>query len=431
MWSRWSGGVIVAMVAIALCAGLAVKVAGAPHSSASRVNRESTGPVVVPGRTLRAALAAAVTFDPEPGAVDVALDDRVVVNAGAGRLTGVRMTTTANARVLGTLSSSGKRWQSSGPLAPGASYRVTATVSGSPDVAATSTSTFRTLTPVATVTATVFPDALTVGVAQPIVIRFNHFIATAAARAAVLQRFTVTESRPVPGGWHWFNNRELHLRPQVFWPVGEKVTVTSDLNGWNAGDGMWGEGTLRARFTIGDAHLALANLETHQMTVSDNGRLIATYPFSGGRDMYPTMNGVHIVLDRQSVVHMVSSTNGIPVNSPDGYDELVYSDVHITDSGEYVHAAPWSVDSQGRSNVSHGCINLSPADALAFFGFSRVGDVVAVVGGPRPPAPGDHGVMDWETKWNDWTPAVVHRVSPPPTAKTRAHASRTPPRLAR
>ena len=167
------------------------------------------------------------------------------------------------------------------------------------------------------------------------------------------------------------------------------------------------------------------------MTVSDNGRLIATYPFSGGRDMYPTMNGVHIVLDRESVVHMVSSTNGIPVNSPDGYDELVYSDVHITDSGEYVHAAPWSVDSQGRDNVSHGCINLSPADALAFFGFSRVGDVVWVVGGPRPPAQGDHGVMDWETKWSDWTPAVVRNMFPPPAPKPRAPAPRAAPRSER
>src|SRR5438477_10948710 len=383
MWSRWSGGVIAAMVAIALCAGFAVKVVDAPHSFPSPVNSQPTGPSVVPGRTLRAALAAAVTFDPKPGAVDVALDGRVVVNANAGRLTAVRAVTTTKWPLFGTLSASGKRWQSTGPLAPGISYQVTATVLGSAGVAANVTSTFRTVTPVATVTATVFPDGLTVGVAQPIVIRFDHLITTEAARTAVLQRFTVTESRPVPGGWHWFNNRELHLRPQLYWPVGEKVTVTSDLNGWNAGNGMWGGGTTRAQFTIGNAHVAVANLATHQMTVSDNGRLIATYPFSGGRDMYPTMNGVHIVLDRESVVHMVSSTNGIPVNSPDGYDELVYSDVHITDSGEYVHAAPWSVDSQGRDNVSHGCINLSPADAAAFFAFSQYGDVVIVAGSPR------------------------------------------------
>jgi lipoprotein-anchoring transpeptidase ErfK/SrfK len=431
MWSRWSGGVIAAMVVIALCAGLAVKVAGASHSSSSRVKPQPPGPLVVAGRTLRAELAGAVTFDPKPGAVDVALDGRVAVNATAGRLTAVRATTTTNWPLFGTLSPSGKRWQSNRPLAPGTSYRVTATVSGSSGATAQSTSTFRTLTPVATVAATVFPDSLTVGVAQPIVIRFDHFIANAQARAAVLQRFTVTESRPVAGGWHWFSNRELHFRPKVFWPVGEKVAVASDLNGWNAGDGMWGDGTVHTQFTIGDAHVAVANLTTHQMTVTDNGRLIATYPFSGGRDLYPTMNGVHIVLDRESVVHMVSSTNGIPVNSPDGYDELVYNDVHITDSGEYVHAAPWSVGSQGRSNVSHGCINLSPADALAFFGFSRVGDVVWVVAGTRPPERGDHGVMDWETKWSDWTPAVVHNMFPPPPPKTRALAPRAAPRHAR
>ena len=59
------------------------------------------------------------------------------------------------------------------------------------------------------------------------------------------------------------------------------------------------------------------------------------------------MDGVHIVLDRSSVVRMNSATNGVPVNSPDGYDELVYSDVHISDSGEYVHAAPWSVSEPG------------------------------------------------------------------------------------
>jgi lipoprotein-anchoring transpeptidase ErfK/SrfK len=116
------------------------------------------------------------------------------------------------------------------------------------------------------------------------------------------------------------------------------------------------------------------------------------------------MGGTHIVLDRASVVRMNSATNGVPVNSADGYDELVYDDVHISDSGEYVHAAPWSVNNQGNANVSHGCINLSPTDAKAFFDFSQVGDVVLVSGGPRPPAFGDHGVMDWSSDWGEYTP---------------------------
>ncbi len=123
------------------------------------------------------------------------------------------------------------------------------------------------------------------------------------------------------------------------------------------------------------------------------------------------MDGVHIVLDRSSVVRMDSATVGIPVNSPNGYNELVYDDVHISDSGEYVHAAPWSVGDQGLTNVSHGCINVSPANALTFFNFSRVGDVVEVIGSPRPAVAGDHGVMDWSTPWSQWTPATVHALA--------------------
>jgi lipoprotein-anchoring transpeptidase ErfK/SrfK len=126
------------------------------------------------------------------------------------------------------------------------------------------------------------------------------------------------------------------------------------------------------------------------------------------------MDGTHIVLDRESQVQMISSSVGIPVNSPGGYDETVFWDVHISDSGEYVHAAPWSVGAQGNTNVSHGCINVSPANAEQFFTFSRVGDVVNVVGGPRPPVAGDHGVMDWSTPWASFTPVAVSPLTPPP-----------------
>jgi lipoprotein-anchoring transpeptidase ErfK/SrfK len=119
------------------------------------------------------------------------------------------------------------------------------------------------------------------------------------------------------------------------------------------------------------------------------------------------MGGIHIDLYRQQDVHMVSSTVGIPVNSPNGYDEHVFWDVNISDGGEFVHAAPWSTGAQGNSNVSHGCINLSVANATAFYNFSRIGDVIQVTGSPRAPELGDHGTMDWNTPWANWTPATA------------------------
>jgi lipoprotein-anchoring transpeptidase ErfK/SrfK len=411
---HWSGGVLATLVACAFCAGIAVAVAHSARSNHFPSTSTPAGAAEVQESPSieRAALAKSVVYAPKAGMTGVALDMPVEVTAGSGELMSVQLSASNGTGVAGSLVS-GSAWRSTGALAANTDYRIAASVTGPTGVTATSSSTFRTLNPSAIVTGSVFPNGLTVGVAQPIVVRFDHFISNPLSRAAVLSHFTITESKPVPGGWHWFNNKELHFRPQSFWPKGEQVTVTSNLDGWSAGDGLWGGGQVTAKFTIGDSHVSVANLATDVMTVTDNNKVIAIYPFSGGKATDPTMNGTHIVLDRESVVRMISSSNGIPVDSPDGYDELVYSDVHITDTGEYVHAAPWSVDSQGHENVSHGCINLSASDALKFFGFSRVGDVVMVTGGPRPPALGDHGVMDWDTAWNQWTPGPVNGIPVP------------------
>jgi lipoprotein-anchoring transpeptidase ErfK/SrfK len=429
-WSHWSGGVTAIVVACALCAGIGVTVAAARSGKgAGSSGTKPAAPIVDPKRALRARLTGAVTFNPRPGATGVPLDTSVGVHTTVGRFTSVRAVTATGEPIPGAMTRKRTAWRSDRPLLPGTRYRVTATVAGE-GVTARPSATFRTLDPAGIVTDTIFPGpGIEVGVAQPIVVRFNHDIENPLSRAAALTHFTIKATSPVPGGWHWFNNHELHFRPKTFWTPGQKVTLVSDLAGWSAGNGLWGDGTNLTQFTIGDARISVANLATDLMTVTENGKTVATYPFSGGRTTDPTMNGLHIVMDRESVVRMISSTNGIPVNSPDGYDELVYSDVHISDSGEYVHAAPWSVSSQGHRNVSHGCINLSPTDALKFFGFSRVGDVVWVVGGPRPPEQGDHGVMDWETPWSAWTPAVVHRDGPPPprpaprAVRARRHAT--------
>jgi len=178
------------------------------------------------------------------------------------------------------------------------------------------------------------------------------------------------------------------------------------LAGVDAGSGIWAMANTTVNFVIGDSHISTANVVTHEMTVTDNGAVVKTVPISAGRTTLPTMNGVHIALYRQQDVHMVSSTVGIPVNSPDGYDEHVFWDVNISDGGEFVHAAPWSTGAQGRSNVSHGCINLSVANATWFFNWSHVGDVVSVVGSPRPASLTDHGTMDWGIPEDQWTPAV-------------------------
>ena len=349
-----------------------------------------------------------VSITPAPGTAAVPLDAGVTVAARSGRLDAVTVSGGATGPLVGTLDPTRTTWTSTQALAASTTYVVRATVTRPGHGTSTETARFTTLTPTAWVGMTIWPDSgLSVGVGQPIVLKLSHPVTDAAARQVLLSRLHVAASTPVPLGAYWFSDSELHLRPQSVWPSGERISFSDSLDGWNAGGGDWGRGSGSVAFSVGDARISTADLSAHKMTVTDNGKVVAVYPISAGSTTYPTMNGVHIVMDRRSQVQMVSSTVGIPVNSPGGYDETVYWDVHISDSGEYVHAAPWSLSAQGYENVSHGCINLSPDNAQQFFGFSRVGDIVYVVGGPRQPVSGDHGVMDWLTPWSSFTPVPV------------------------
>jgi lipoprotein-anchoring transpeptidase ErfK/SrfK len=405
------GRVAVVFVGIAAVVTLAAAASTSRRAGMGVARGTTTTTVDVPAT--KAALTSALTFAPQPGATGVAPDTPVVVQAHAGSLLSVHLTGGDGSQHFGAFAR-GEQWHTYDLLAYGTTYHVTATVAEHGVQVARSVS-FQTLAPAGGVTASVFPNqGLTVGVGQPVVFRFSSAITNPVARASVVRHFNVTVTRPIVGGWYWFSPSELHFRPRDPWPTGAKVTVKWDLTGWRTGTPEWGFGTGSTHFTIGDARVSFVDLNAHKMTVTLNGRIVATFPISGGKPKDPTMGGTHIVLDREHVVHMVSSTVGIPVNSPDGYDELVYSDVHISDSGEYVHAAPWSVASQGVANVSHGCVNLSPTDADAFFNFSRVGDLVLIQNSPRPPELGDHGVMDWDTPATAFMPGPVLVVGQPP-----------------
>ena len=401
-------GVVVVGVA-AVIGGLVVSPAG------SRVARQAGAahrPDRAAGRArAEAALAAMLQFSPPSGATGLPLDQVVTVSAGRGRLTDVQASTLTGQALSGTLAATGTQWVAPGPLLPGATYTISAVVADGSGVTAHSTSTFTALTPTAEVTASVTPESgSTVGVGEPISVRFDHEVPVAAQKT-VLSHMRVAMSQVVPGGWYWFSDHELHFRPQAYWPSGDQVSFASDLDGWALGNGAWGAGTASVHFTIGAANISTANLSTEHMTVTSNGKVVWVFPISAGRTEYPTMNGVHIALGKASVVHMVSSTVGIPVDSANGYDEYVYNDVAISDGGEYVHAAPWSVADQGVVNVSHGCINMSVANSLLFYKFTQPGDVIDVVAGTRPPAYGDHGVMDWTTPWSSWVPATVSQAT--------------------
>lgn len=346
--------------------------------------------------------------DPPNGTTGVRPDAVVTASAEHGRITAVELVADGGAPIAGTLAGDGSSWAAQpDALAPATHYRLTVHGSATRG-SATHTSSFTTLTPSALFDAVVSPDDnQVVGIGAPIVAKFKRPVLN---RAAVERRLLVRASPPVVGAWHWFDNQEAHWRPQTYWPAGTVVEVDANLAGVDAGNGVWGRRNITVRFKIGDAHLSTVDISAHTMVVTSNGRTVATYPMSAGRPKYPTMGGVHIALEKQQDVLMDSATNGIPRDSPDGYYEHVFWNVRISNGGEYVHAAPWSVNSQGNNNVSHGCVNLSPGNATWFFNFAQVGDVVEVVNSARAPT-GDAGTRDWNTPWADWLAGSA--LSPP------------------
>ena len=139
----------------------------------------------------------------------------------------------------------------------------------------------------------------------------------------------------------------MHFRPSTYWPANTEVTLDANLYGVDFGEGVWGEKDRAVSFSIGAKHVSIADAATHMMEVYDGDQLVQTYPISAGSPDNPSYNGPHVVTELNRDRIMDSSTYGVPVDSPEGYRTPVEYAVRISDSGEFVHAAPWSVAQQG------------------------------------------------------------------------------------
>jgi lipoprotein-anchoring transpeptidase ErfK/SrfK len=223
-------------------------------------------------------------------------------------------------------------------------------------------------------------NGATVGVAEPIIINFGRAIAD---RPMAEQAIHVSSTPPVSGKFYWLTPNQVRWRPLSFWPAHTAVHVDA-------------AGT-QNNFVIGDALQATADDATHQLIVTRNGAVEQTFPMSMGMAAggHQTPNGTYYVLDKKAKVVMDSSTYGVPVNSTYGYKVDVQDAVQFDNSGDYVHSAPWSVGDQGKRDVSHGCINISPTNAKWFFTNFGAGDPIVVKNSVGTYSKND-GSNDWQ-----------------------------------
>jgi lipoprotein-anchoring transpeptidase ErfK/SrfK len=138
------------------------------------------------------------------------------------------------------------------------------------------------------------------------------------------------------------------------------------------------------------------------MTVRKNGKVVRTIPITTGKEGFTTRAGIKVIVTKERYRVMDSTTVDIPAGSADSYRLKVEYAMRLTWSGEFLHAAPWSVSSQGHRNVSHGCTGMSTANARWLYDNSNIGDVVEFVNSPRGLESGN-GYTDWNVAWAKWT----------------------------
>ncbi len=366
-------------------AGMALAGCGGDRGSSDAAKQTAGGEPAVP--------AARVTITPGSGRVVSRPDRGVRVRVRDGKLTDVTVRS-GGEKLAGTLNAKGTVWRTKWALGVAKRYRVTATAENAAGDEVTERRSFRTLTPKATFAPrTILADGGTYGVGMPLIFYFDD---ADIDRKAAERALEIRTSRRVTGSWYWSETCGivplcLYFRPKRYWHPHTRVHWTVHADGVQFAPGTFGDHDLSGMIRIGRSLKVIASTAKHVMRVYKNDKQYATWPISTGKPGDDTPNGSYLSIEKHNPERMVG----------EDYDLSVPYSVRITWSGIYLHAAPWSVGSQGSSNVSHGCINMSPTDAAAYYDLSMPGDPVKVRGSSRA-GTFDNGWTMWFKSWRKW-----------------------------
>ena len=332
----------------------------------------------------------------------VKVDKVVTLTADHGTFSTVTVRSAKGGELAGRLSADKTTWTSTARLEPGTRYRVHTVAVDGDGLTSEKRSSFR--TEALTLDQQTYPSFApvggeTVGIGMPVIVRFDVPVAD---RASIERHLKVTNSSGQKGSWHWLSDSEVHWRPMHYWKPGTDVTVTADINSIPAGNGVYGQLSRRSTFHVGDSVISKVNAQTDHMKTYINGKLARTIPITTGKAGFTTRSGIKVIVEKFRHKRMNSETIGIANNSAEGYDldDVEYA-MRVTYSGEFLHAAPWSVGSQGYANVSHGCTGMSTSNAAWLYGVSKPGDVVDYTGTDRAMTL-DNGYGDWNESFSEY-----------------------------
>ncbi|RAW17851.1 L,D-transpeptidase [Phytoactinopolyspora halophila] len=342
----------------------------------------------------------------DDGVVD--FTEPVSLHVRSGQIESAEVISADGTELTGSVADDGHTWTSERRPDPGQNYELTITASDHFGRSHTLSDEF-------TVAEVPEGDRLTlsmqpsnesvVGVGAPIVIRFDQSVTE---REAVEREMHVSSNPQVVGSWHWVNDSEAHFRPKDYWPAGTAVAVDLELNGVQAGDGLWGGRSYHLKFDVGEERIAEVDADEYDMSMNVDGETQETWDTSLGEPDFATRNGTYVILEKFEERNMTSCSANITCDEddPEYYDVDTDWAVRLSYSGTFVHSAPWSEGDQGEDNVSHGCINLNESNAETFYEMARYGDVVTVENSTRGPDDlverGDPGMVDWNQSWDEY-----------------------------
>ncbi len=382
--------------------GVALTLASVTACSGLQDDEPKSGPQAAPSEA-RKDSEAKIVSSIRPGAKGVGIERPLRLRVESGTFEAVQVTGPRGVVVQGRLSPDKTRWVSRSQLQAASRYRITSSAVDASGLKNTYESAFKTRA--LSLDEQTYPSFVpvggqTVGVGMPVIVRFDVPVSN---KASIERHLKVVSQPAQVGAFHWISDQEVHWRPRQYWRPGTDVTVTADIAGVPAGDGIYGQVDRKMKFHVGNSMVSKVNMDTHDMRVFRNGKLVRTIPITTGEQpKFTTRSGTKVIIEKYRTKRMNSETIGIDPDSADGYDldDVEYA-MRVTYSGEFVHAAPWSVGSQGSANVSHGCTGMSTANAEWLYNNTNVGDVVEYVGSDKG-MDLTNGFGDWNTSFADY-----------------------------
>ncbi len=339
-------------------------------------------------------------------ATEVKVDKLVTVTSADGTLDKVRMSyqgvdslgATIKGAVNGSMSEDGTSWTADDRLEPSATYTLAMTGSNAADASKTTKKTFTTqaLTLDEQTFPTVYPlPDSKVGVGMPVVLTFDVPVTD---RAEFERNLHVTSSPQQTGSWSWLSSTQVRYRPQDYWQPGTKVTVQADLNGVGAGDGIYGQSSTSTSFTVGRSFVTKVDLKKDVATVYRGGKKVRSIKVSGGKPGWESRSGTKLIMAKEYNKKMTSEMIG----AEESYSLVAKYALRVTNSGEFLHSAPWSTANFGVRNASHGCVGMSIADSQWLSENTLIGDPVVTTGTNRGLEQGN-GYADWDISYQKFT----------------------------